>query len=623
LGDEGQSEARTDIVPLRRGIVPRKPARQLEQAAKGSHQRYDPTKKAHPGWSSYSSQASIRSVHADAARGLLWMATWGGVLCWDIDGAVCTRHTSEHGLIGNAVSVVAVDANGRVWASGESGGLAWLDFEARAPWREHPGCAAFVIRRMVSGDRGGVIAACDDCVLQVLDLSIPSIKVIPRQVATRHVQALTADGAGGFWTGNAWGLHHVAANGEVHTCELVTDAVTALARAPDGGLWIGTSAGLFRLPAGSEILFFHEEWPRSAVKWLSVDAADTVWVSAEAGCGRVTSQGWEPEPQVAECNPDGWLECARGQVFSIGPQAVYRLAGESLEVALGWTAEDAAGNAVQCFCAQGERLWAGCVGGLAVLQSGQWQVAASSELRDIRALMPHEEGRLWAGSMRAGLRLLDGLIDVPGDFPGEPIVALCAGADGRQWAASPHVVFVRAPRAREWLRIETGPAGTEGAVIQTLHYRQAEGRGVLLVGTSAGLWSYRPDLGLWEPVPGPWDGMRIRAVAQQGETGPVWIGTAHGLFSLNARRRVHGGDVRAILFEEATGGPVWLGTADGLEQWALPQGRLWGKKPDMRLRANNSGLAGTLVTALTLREIDGRRELWVGSLAGPSCLRRA
>ncbi len=92
---------------------------------------------------------------------------------------------------------------------------------------------------------------------------------------------------------------------------------------------------------------------------------------------------------------------------------------------------------------------------------------------------------------------------------------------------------------------------------------------------------------------------------------------------METNEQVHSGDVRAMLFEQDSADTVWLGIRGGLERLVLRRNRRWTFKPSALFRANDSGLAATMVTALALRKIEGRRELWVGSLAGLSCLQLA
>ena len=64
---------------------------------------------------------------------------------------------------------------------------------------------------------------------------------------------------------------------------------------------------------------------------------------------------------------------------------------------------------------------------------------------------------------------------------------------------------------------------------------------------------------------------------------------------------------------------LWVGTATGLQQWYIPDQRP-GTVTE-QFTAANAGLCADSVTALAVRAIADRREVWVGSPTGVSCYR--
>lgn len=68
------------------------------------------------------SQSQINAIYEDS-RGLLWVATAGGGICY-FDGKTFTEYNETHGLIGNVVTSITEDNNGRLWFSSPWGGLA-------------------------------------------------------------------------------------------------------------------------------------------------------------------------------------------------------------------------------------------------------------------------------------------------------------------------------------------------------------------------------------------------------------------------------------------------------------------------------------------------------------------
>ena len=147
---------------------------------------------------------------------------------------------------------------------------------------------------------------------------------------------------------------------------------------------------------------------------------------------------------------------------------------------------------------------------------------------------------------------------------------------------------------------------------------------LLWVGTSAGLFYYRPDIDQWNVI----DDIKelkhpIRTLALDPATNALWIGTTQGLWSDHTWQRHRQANIQSLLFDPTPPGTLWLGTTTGLEKWPSP-----GKgdpfttgQPIKHFTTTNSGLASNRVTALSLREVEGQQELWIGTSAGVSCIR--
>src|SRR5947209_2197951 len=99
-------------IAIRRQSIGLRLTRQLNQLRYTSHKRFSPAEPPHPKWISYASQQHVRDIDVDNHQGRIWLATWGGVLCWIPEADICVRYTSEHGLAGNATRAIVVDLAG-------------------------------------------------------------------------------------------------------------------------------------------------------------------------------------------------------------------------------------------------------------------------------------------------------------------------------------------------------------------------------------------------------------------------------------------------------------------------------------------------------------------------------
>jgi len=326
----------------------------------------------------------------------------------------------------------------------------------------------------------------------------------------------------------------------------------------------------------------------------------------------------------------------QARVWAGGAQGLQEIeSGSDAREAFSPAAEDALGNAVQCLWAGGSAVWLGTAQGLSRYDGQQWRHDRAPGLRDVRAIAPRPaQNEVWVGAWQGGLCCLDRDANPRGFLTDQPVVALVRGGDGSLWAATVDAVYYAPPGSQEWQPLPA-PAREQigGALIQALGYHVSPGAGgeqtpLLWVGTSAGLFCYRPGLGQWDL--GDWGlgalhprqqraGLPVLTLSLDPSANRLWAGTPAGLYGERGHvwRRYLEGEVRAAAF--GSDGTLWLGRRTGLERWAPPgDGQAAPSRPEAVYTAQGHGLAADEVTALALRATASGDEVWVGSPAGVS-----
>ena len=630
-----------EIVPRRIELGLPRLLRQLG-AAPTTHQRFTPASLPDGlrGWTSYSTQRHIRQIASSGEA--LWLATWGGVLCFQSADHQVIRHTSEHGLPGSAIRTITVDAQGIVWAGGERHGLAALAPTTKSAWQPLKELAALRVLCMVPQPERGVIVALSQpqgqyALGEIASPDAPLNLWAQKGLAIRAIEALLFDEKGTLWTGNAWGVHRYEGAGVFETAELKPKGfhlplqVRALARGLDGGLWVGTNQGLYHFHAEWDDLYQRgATWPEDEVLSMTVDSGGQLWVLTTREVARLVNDEWQPLKKL----PTGRLNAIQKvgeQLWLAGANGLYKQQPEASQEAIAPAAEDALSNLVHTLYADSSTVWVGAARGLYRFADEDWH-QYDRELRDVRAILPSPTipSQLWVGTWRKGLRRLLSSVYIPDQPLASPIVALCASADQTLWAATVDAIYRKAPESKAWVDVRC-PRQLGLGVIFSLCHQKTQRADNLWVGTSSGLFIYRLDieLALNEQTPEKlWEEVKeikqpVRALALDPLSNALWIGTSEGLWSEHNWQTHHSANIQSLLFEPAPSGALWIGTTTGLEKWPAPHSEPFATtQPLTQFTSANSGLAANRVTALALRTINQQeQELWIGTTAGVSCYR--
>ncbi len=600
--------------------------------------------KSNPEWTSYAAQKHVCDIALDQNRNQIWLATWGGVVCLSLNDRSCIRHTSEHGLIGNAIRCIAIGDDGTVWASTQQGALCSLLPEEKMPWRTHNLWSSSVLR-IVAGPEGGIYATLRETdgrgALHHITRSRDRTSMLRGGIAVKDIETLLVDKAGDIWMGNLWGLHHYRNGVEPEFFEINRARICALATGVGGCLWVGTNIGLYRFLPGVEPNYQREpQWPREQVIGLGEElSSGNLWVATTRELGRIVNNVWLPvlksppdrinvmqianasdyEPQL----PDARTFRA-GHVWLGGASGLYEVGSDEYEAVLTPDPEDSLGNAVQCLSANHSKIWMGTARGFSSYNGKSWthHFIAGAKVSDVRAIVAEQNGSLWIASWSKGLHYLNAGHLTTNQLLDQPLTSLAAGTDGSLWASTTDSIYWRPTPHDPWQAII--PAHKQylsDRLIQVISY-QTKGDGpTLWVGTSMGLLFYRPEpVGLWNCVEGELKQLSIQALAVDPRTNQLWVGTSGGLFSGAAWQRHTEGDVRALAFGPGPGHDLWVGTTRRLERWSRrANGDLWDAQPRAIFELGSSGLAAEKITSLAIRIDNDQHELWVGSPIGVSC----
>lgn len=243
----------------------------------------------------------VNALEEDAA-GYLWVATQDGLARYDGVEFTIYRHAVDDAttLPGNAVQVLHVDAQDRIWVGAEGGGISMLDVDRRAFRRYSPEADSRIALRDVwaiaSQDDGVVWFGGYDGGLYRLDTQADAVQVFRAGdqdeggLPSDHILDLLPMPDGRLFVATSAGLV-ILRDGVFEAAPPFhhprPGMVLSLFAAPDASVWVGTQSGVERLAEGRFVPVFEDEAAQalvaSGVPRIIADRNGGYWLGTRSG----------------------------------------------------------------------------------------------------------------------------------------------------------------------------------------------------------------------------------------------------------------------------------------------------------------------------------------------------
>ena len=479
-------------------------------------QRPFPPTVIHPNWTSFTNANQVNDV---AVRdNVLFAATDGGLVAWELGGGEVVKYLTEHGLAANRVRALAVAPDGVLWLA-TANGLSRFDGASWQSFRTEDGLA-------------------DN---DVLDVAVSQ---------EGNVWAGTANGLSRF-NGRSWRTFRA---GQLLT-NLPSSRVQTVAIGGNGRLWVGTDEGV--------AVFNGRFWQnhsdglssRSVLRLVVADDG-TVWAGTAAGLNRFDGQAWQSFASGFGLPADPITALAAGSGGS-----VWLGAGADLLRFDGVTVQTVAGDGglINGLRREDGTLWAATTAGVAAFDGThwrRWQPPNELPSAQINGLVG-DETAVWLATESRAARF-DGVawrtFGRADGLPDERVRALAQSRSGTMWAAFPFAgLGVARFDGNQWQPLECTLAAPPS--------RNISGGAKLADGS---LW-FGTDLGVARLADGAWtfyttaNGLpsnSVLGVTVDGET--VWAATAAGVARLVKGVWETIAPEPAVQVEVAANGTVWL-----------------------------------------------------------------
>ncbi|MEM7110952.1 MAG: two-component regulator propeller domain-containing protein [Chloroflexota bacterium] len=482
----------------------------------------------HSNWTSFTHAGQVNDV---AVRdNLLWAATDGGVVAWELAGDGVVKYTTEHGLAANRVRALAFAPDGVLWVA-TTNGIGRFDGQSWQAFREADGLASDDVRAIGVSREGNVWVG-------------------------------TANGVSRY-NGRSWRTFQAGQ----FLSGLESNNVSSLVVADNGRLWVGTDAGV--------AVFNGRFWQNytladglnsNTILKLAVAPNGHVWAATDAGLNRFDGDRWDsfasgfglPSSPISalEATPDGSVWLASGTVL-------VRFDGNTASSTQGATSD------INGLWREGGTLWTGTDAGVAEFDGihwQQWEPPSDLPSAQVNGLAQTAEG-VWV-AMDVGIGRFDGsgwtTYDSRDGLIDNHAAALARSSGGTLWAAFPHAALGLARfDGQSWQAL---PCGVVGSPSRNIRASLEMADGTRWFGSDIGVARF--DRAGWTTFT-TFDGLpsnQVLDLAMQGEA--VLAATTGGLAQFASGMWEPLNDV-SITQARATSDAIWLLLENGkLARWS-------------------------------------------------------
>jgi ligand-binding sensor domain-containing protein/AraC-like DNA-binding protein len=363
----------------------------------------------------------ITALLEDAGSGL-WIGTYGGGLASMHLGEWRT-YTSRDGLSNDYVTALHADGRDALWIGTENGlsRRSGADFAAFTIWH---GMGGNSVTSLEVDAGGSLIIGAMDGGLSVLENTESEDFRALQDFPARAVSAIVQGGDGVLWVGALNGLYAVRGDEVRHYTRdsgLSGNSVSALLEDSNGDIWVGLVAGGLHLLRNDEVLNLTQsgDFPDEPVLAILEDRDGSIWVGTDTGglvqikdprVDTITSRNGLPGDEIRAV-----LEDRAGNLWVGTDESGLCLVRDGAVVQVLNTAAGLAGNRISCLLEDSSgALWVGTGGaGLSRVRGGSvtsFTTRDGLSSGDITAILEDRSGTIWIGTARGLNRLRNGSI---------------------------------------------------------------------------------------------------------------------------------------------------------------------------------------------------------------------